>query len=212
MRDGLDAVLARELGDPEHLGDAAAARDVGLDEVDVAALDQLAEAPERRVLLAGRDADVDRVGELGVGLVLVGQERLLEPEDAELLERARDADRRLRVVAVAEAGVDQDRHAVAGAGLDRGGGEREVVVGVGAERAPAELDGGEALVRAARRRARARSAGSSGISIEAYARTLSRCGVPISSQTGLPSALPLMSQSAMSMPLIACSAIPRRPM
>ena len=28
----------------------------------------------------------------------------------------------------------------------------------------------------------------------------------------LPSALPMMSQSAMSMPLIACSAIPRRPM
>ena len=78
---------AGELGDAQHLGDAAAARDVGLDEVDVAALDQLAEAPERRVLLAGGDADVDRVGELGVGLVLVGQERLLEPEDAELLER-----------------------------------------------------------------------------------------------------------------------------
>ena len=64
---------------------------------------------QRRVLLAGGDADVDRVGELGVGLVLVGLERLLEPEDAELLELARDADRRLRVGDVAEAGVDQDR-------------------------------------------------------------------------------------------------------
>ena len=86
-----------------QLGDPAAARHVRLDEVDVAALDQLAEAPHRRVLLAGGDADVDRVGELGVRLVLVRLERLLEPVDAELLELARDADRGLRVGDVAEA-------------------------------------------------------------------------------------------------------------
>ena len=67
------------------------------------AVDQLAEAPPRRVLLAGRDADVDGVGELGVRLVLVRLERLLEPVDAELLELARDLDRRLRVGDVAEA-------------------------------------------------------------------------------------------------------------
>ena len=95
MRHRLDAALARKLRDAQQLGDAAAARHVGLHEVDVPALDQLAEAPERRVLLAGRDADVDRVGELGVRLVLVGLERLLEPEDADLLELARDADRLL---------------------------------------------------------------------------------------------------------------------
>ena len=53
--------------------------------------------------------------------------------------------------------------------------------------------------------------GSFGISIEAYALTLSRFGVPISSQTGLPAAFPAMSQSAMSRPLIACITIPRRP-
>ena len=92
-----------ELGDAERLGDAAAARHVGLHEVDVGAVDQLAEAPPGRVLLAGRDADVDRVRELGVGLVLVGLERLLEPVDADLLVLARDLDRRLRVGDVAEA-------------------------------------------------------------------------------------------------------------
>ena len=91
------------------------------------ALDQLAEAPAGRVLLAGRDRQVDRVRELGVGLVLVRLERLLEPVDAELLELAGDADRRGRVGAVAEAGVDQDLDAVA-AGLARGGGEADVVV------------------------------------------------------------------------------------
>ena len=54
-------------------------------------------------------AEVDGIRELGVGLELVGLERLLEPVDAELLELARDADRRRRVGAIAEPGVDQDR-------------------------------------------------------------------------------------------------------
>ncbi len=51
----------------------------------------------------------------------------------------------------------------------------------------------------------------SGISIDAYARTRSRRTSPRSSHTGFPSALPRMSQSAMSMPLIAWIPIPRRP-
>ena len=83
-------MLLGERRDPQHLGDAAAAGDVGLDHVDVAAFDQLAEAPAGRVLLARRDREVDSVRELGVGLVLVRLERLLEPVDAELLELARD--------------------------------------------------------------------------------------------------------------------------
>ena len=80
----------------------------------------------RRVLLAGGDADVDGVRELGVRLVLVGLERLLEPVDAELLELARDADRRLRVGDVAVPGVDQD--VAVARGLLRGGGEAHVVL------------------------------------------------------------------------------------
>ena len=136
---------SRERRDPQHLGDPAAPRDVGLDQVDVAALDQLAEAPAGRVLLAGRDRDVDRVRQLGVGLVLVRLERLLEPVDAELLELARDADRDVRVGDVAEPGVDQDLDAVS-AGLAGGGGEPDVVVGILAERPPAELDRREALL------------------------------------------------------------------
>ena len=110
VRDGLDAVFARERRDPEQLGDAAAARHVGLHEVDVPALDQLAEAPDRRVLLAGRDADVDGVGELGVRLVLV---RARTAPRARRRRAARARGRRRIAVfgvgAVAEAGVDQDR-------------------------------------------------------------------------------------------------------
>ena len=135
----------RELGDPERLRDAAAARHVGLHEVDVGAVDQLAEAPPRRVLLAGGDADVDRVGELGVRLVLVRLERLLHPVDPDLLELAGDLDRRLRVRDVAEPGVDHDLDAVAGS-LLRGRGERDVVLRILPLRPPAELDGGEALL------------------------------------------------------------------
>ena len=111
----------------------------------MAALDQLAEAPAGRVLLAGGDRQVDCVRELGVGLVLVRLERLLEPVDAELLELARDADRGGRVGDVAEPGVDHDLDAVS-AGLAGGGGEADVVVGILPERAPAELDRREALL------------------------------------------------------------------
>ena len=56
------------------------------------------------------------------------------------------------------------------------------------------------------------SSGVSGISIDAYARTRSCFAPPSSSWTGLPSALPLMSHNAMSMPDSAWRAIPRRPM
>ena len=45
VRDERNAVLLGERRDPQQLGDPAAPGDVGLDQVDVAALDQLAEAP-----------------------------------------------------------------------------------------------------------------------------------------------------------------------
>ena len=63
----VDPGRARELGDAHRLGDAAAARDIRLHEVDVGPVDELAEAPPRRVLLARGDAYVDRVGQLGCG-------------------------------------------------------------------------------------------------------------------------------------------------
>src|SRR6185436_4349981 len=100
--------------------------------------------PHGRILLARRDADVDRVRELRVRLVLVRLEGLLQPEDPELLELARDADRGLRIVPVAETGVDQDVGLACR--LLRGRGERDVVLRILAERAPAELHGGEAVV------------------------------------------------------------------
>ena len=62
-----------ELRDAEHLGDAAGAGDVRLDDVDAAALHQLAETPARRVLLARGDPDLDSVREFGVASYSSGQ-------------------------------------------------------------------------------------------------------------------------------------------
>ena len=40
MRDRFDVSLARQIGDPAGDGEAAAAREIGLEDVDVAALDE----------------------------------------------------------------------------------------------------------------------------------------------------------------------------
>ena len=106
-------------------------------------LDQLAETPERRVLLACSDPDVDGIGELRVRLVLIGLKRLFDPEDAKLLEGTGDLDRRLRVAAVSETRVDQHGHLVA-ASFNGSGCERNVMVGVLTLDTPAELDRGKA--------------------------------------------------------------------
>ena len=133
----------------------------------MAALDQLAEAPERRVLLAGGDADLDRVGELGVRLVLVRLERLLEPEDAELLEPAGDADRLLRIGARSRGPASIRIVTPSPPASQAAAASSRSLAGIRPERAPAELDGGEALV-AQRADALARPRPVvSGISIEA---------------------------------------------
>ena len=94
--------------DPERFGQAAAARHVGLNDIDVAALDQFAKAPARCLFLAGRNAHVDGIGEFRISLEFVGLERLLEPVNADFLELACDADRPLGIGAVAETRIDQD--------------------------------------------------------------------------------------------------------
>ena len=81
-----------------------------------------------------------------VGLVLVRLERLLEPEDAELLELRARRRSPLRVGAVAEARVDQDRRRPRRPPRRPPLRSSTSCVGVRAERPPAELDGGEALL------------------------------------------------------------------
>ena len=144
-----------------------------------------------------------------VGLVLVGLEGLLEPADPDLLVRPRHARWRRCVGDVAEPGVDHDREPVA-RGSDRGLGQGDVVVGILADRAPAELGrreagrterrhGGRHLVRRVRHEPR-------GVGPDPIAH-----GRPEQPETGMPSALPFRSHNAMSTPLMAWIAIPRRP-
>src|SRR5438874_669730 len=64
-------LLLGQPGDAHGVGQAATAGHVRLDDVEVAVLDQLPEAPRRRVVLASRDRDSHRVGKLGVGIKLV---------------------------------------------------------------------------------------------------------------------------------------------
>ena len=93
MRHGFDPVFAGELGDPQPFGDPTAALTSGCTRSTWPRSINSAEAPASRVLLPGGNADLDRVGELGIGLVLIRFERLLQPEDPDLLELPRDADR-----------------------------------------------------------------------------------------------------------------------
>src|SRR6187401_410309 len=104
----------------------------------MAAVDQFAEAPGGRVVLAGRDTQIDGVGKLGVRVKLVRLEWLLQPVDAKLLQRSRDPDGALCIGAVAEAGVDQDVHRVA-YGLTSRLHQPDIVLLVLPERPPPEL-------------------------------------------------------------------------
>ncbi len=93
------AVQVAEGGDPPAPAEAADEEDVRLDDVDEPAE---REVPRRRCVsheLAGGDPDPCRIAERRVALVVVRAERLLEPVDAELLERPRALDRRRDVPA-----------------------------------------------------------------------------------------------------------------
>src|ERR1700704_4370699 len=119
MRHAFDAATFRGACDPERLGEPAAARDVRLDHVDMAALDELAETPACGLLLARGDANRDAVGELGVGLEFIRLERLLQPVNPDLLELASDADRAPRIGAITETGIDQNLDTISGRALCR---------------------------------------------------------------------------------------------
>src|SRR5262249_8658974 len=73
---------------------------------------------------------------------LVRQEGLLEPEDVQLLQLARDPNGGVRVSAIAEPGVDQDVDAIAGRRASCPG-QADIVVRIATKWAPAQLDGGE---------------------------------------------------------------------
>src|SRR5262249_9004251 len=95
------------------------------------------------LLFAGRDPDVCRFGQLPVALIIVGTERLFEPEDIVIGEGPGALQGGLRVPH--EAGVDQQIRAVAQS-FATSADQRDIGLRIVAHRVPAELDGGESLV------------------------------------------------------------------
>ncbi len=137
MRHRLEAALAREICDPAGNRESAAAREVGLEHVDVTLLDEPAVRREAGVGLAGGDPDAHRVGKPAEAVVVVRRERLLEPVDVELVDALDERDCALH--GVSHAAVDHQR-APGTEHRPRGGEQLDVAVQVLPERSPAELE------------------------------------------------------------------------
>ena len=97
-------------------------------------VDQPLEVGQRRLLLAAGDRRVDGGGQRGILAVVVGPERLLDPERAVLLHAPHAVDRLARALP-ADADVDHQVEVVA-AGLARRGHQRDVELGRAARAAP----------------------------------------------------------------------------
>src|SRR6266404_2072614 len=91
-RDG-HLVGAREAPDPERLAEAVGAADVGHEIAGRPALDQLPELEPRVVVLAGRHRNPDVTRDLGARGDVVGEDRLLVPDEVQVFQEPRLADR-----------------------------------------------------------------------------------------------------------------------
>ena len=142
---------------------------IGLDDAHPG-LDEALEIGFRLLGLAGGDASCRGGGEAAIAVDVVLVQRFLQPQQAEFREQGRRAAQRL-LGGPAAPGIHHERHVVAEHAADFA--ERAVVpCRVGAERAPAELDGGEAGVQAllGEQRGRVRRVGEQHAGIGADAR------------------------------------------
>ena len=100
----------RHLVHAHNLGQAAHVQDVGLQDVGIGEIHQVAEAPRRRLLLAGGYGAVERVHHLAQAPEVVGRQRLFEVRRAQLFQAPallyRGGD------GVAVVGVKAERHIV----------------------------------------------------------------------------------------------------
>ena len=117
VRHAAHAEGRRHVGDLLGLRQAADRADVGLDDVDRALRQHLAEIPAREPGLAAGDRDRLAAAHLDVARQVIGHHRLLEPADVAVGDRAAELDRLDRVVAVvgvehqADAGPTASRQA-----------------------------------------------------------------------------------------------------
>ena len=142
VRDRAATVLVAEVRHPTADGEASAERDVRLDNMH-AAIDQILEVPVSHVALSRCDRDGRIRAQLAIAKAVVLRERFFQPVDVERGEHLRPLLRRLDIPRVP--GIDHQRSLIANdipSCLD----VREVVIRVLAERAPAELHGGQTEV------------------------------------------------------------------
>ncbi len=107
VRDDEDVGHLRHVHDLARCGEAAAAGEIRLEDVDARAIDELAEAPFGGLLLAAGDQRVDRFRHAAIAVVVLGVEDLLDEERLERLERADGLNRLLGRALDEPAGVDQ---------------------------------------------------------------------------------------------------------
>ena len=88
MRRHAQVAGVRQGGDAPGFGQAADGRDRGLHDVDAASVDQGAEVAHRVMRLAGGDRDRRAGAQFGVAQKIARRQRLLDPVDAERLDRA----------------------------------------------------------------------------------------------------------------------------
>ena len=94
MRRNHAVICLRQGGDAPAFGEAAGPGDVGLDDVDGAAGDQLAKAVEPNFGLISCNGGGQRIGHRGAAVDVVGRDRLLDPLELLGHERAAHFDRK----------------------------------------------------------------------------------------------------------------------
>src|ERR1043165_492667 len=126
-------------------GESATARQIRLQHVDAAALDEHLKSPVCRLLFATRDADLGSFGHAAVTVVVFRMQQLFDEEWPELLDRTNDLNGFLSGPFYEPASIDEQ--VVAGAQrLARRFHQFHIQAAVFSKHAPAELYGSEALV------------------------------------------------------------------
>ena len=130
------AAVVGEARDFHGLGEAAAAGEVNLDDVNFSPVHQLEVGEPVALLFPRRDADRGRLREFPVAFVVVGAQGLFQPEDVEFLETDGALDGGLRVPH--QAGVNQ-QVGVGAQALSRATDQVHIGLGIAAHGVPAEF-------------------------------------------------------------------------
>src|SRR6266567_502569 len=206
MWNQVNICIVRDVADLPGLGEAASARDVRLHDVDRTFLDQFPESPPAAFGFSGGNIDRNRRRQAFVPFIIVRGKRFFHPAQAVFLEASRHPNRLLNAVGLSDV---EHQVGLAGAGTRRGN-KFDVTAFILSERPPSEFHGGETLLDEA-----ASHLFRLGGRFRHQYTGVSSGFIPVTSAeqfvTGLPAALPKISQRAMSTPLIVWMTTACRP-